>query len=69
MVISAFFEVRFLPVNLTLLSSRNLSVFASPSIAAVAYATIIPSVVQVNGYDPADPATEPGPEEQKEAAE
>ena len=38
-----------------------------PSVAAVAYATIIPSVVQVNGYDPADPATEPTPEEQKEA--
>jgi len=40
---------------------------APPSIAAVAYATVIPSVVQVNGYDPADPATEPKPEEQKEA--
>lgn len=38
-----------------------------PSTAAIAYATIIPSVVQVNGYDPADPATEPKPEEQKEA--
>ena len=38
-----------------------------PSVAAVAYATIIPSVVQVNGYDPADPATAPTPEEQKEA--
>lgn len=38
-----------------------------PSVAAVAYATVIPSVVQVNGYDPADPATEPTPEEQKEA--
>jgi S1-C subfamily serine protease len=38
-----------------------------PSVAAVAYATVIPSVVQVNGYDPADPATLPKPEEQKEA--
>jgi len=38
-----------------------------PSIAAIAYATIIPSVVQVNGYDPADPATVPTPDEQKEA--
>jgi len=40
---------------------------APPSIAALAYAAIIPSVVQVNGYDPADPATEAKPEEQKEA--
>jgi S1-C subfamily serine protease len=32
-----------------------------PSVAAVAYATVIPSVVQVNGYDPTDPATEPKP--------
>lgn len=38
-----------------------------PSTAAIAYATIIPSVVQVNGYDPAAPATEPSPEDQKEA--
>lgn len=38
-----------------------------PSVASVAYATIIPSVVQVNGYDPADPSTEPKPGEQKEA--
>ena len=38
-----------------------------PSTAALAYATIVPSVVQVNGYDPADPATEPTPEEQTEA--
>lgn len=38
-----------------------------PSVSAVAYATIIPSVVQVNGYDPADPSTEPTPGEQKEA--
>jgi len=38
-----------------------------PSVAAVAYATVIPSVVQVNGYDPADPPTEPKPQEQKEA--
>ena len=38
-----------------------------PSVAALAYATVIPSVVQVNGYDPADPATAPTPEEQKEA--
>jgi S1-C subfamily serine protease len=36
------------------------------STAAIAYATIIPSVVQVNGYDPAAPATEPSPEDQKE---
>jgi S1-C subfamily serine protease len=32
-----------------------------PSGAAVAYAAIIPSVVQVSGYDPANPATEPKP--------
>jgi len=38
-----------------------------PSVASLAYATVIPSVVQVNGYDPADPAAEPTPEEQKEA--
>ena len=38
-----------------------------PSIAAVAYATVIPSVVQVNGYDPADPDTIPKPEDKAEA--
>jgi len=38
-----------------------------PSVAALAYATVIGSVVQVNGYDPADPSTEPTPEAQKEA--
>jgi len=38
-----------------------------PSVAALAYATVIGSVVQVNGYDPADPATAPTPEAQKEA--
>ncbi len=40
-----------------------------PSAAAIAYATIIPSVVQVNGYDPADPATEPSPDGQTEVPE
>lgn len=30
-----------------------------PSVAALAYAKVIPSVVQVNGYDPADPAEKP----------
>jgi serine protease DegQ len=38
-----------------------------PAVSAVAYATIIPSVVQVNGYDPADPSTEATPEQQSEA--
>lgn len=38
-----------------------------PSTAAVAYATVIRSVVQVNGYDPADPETEATPQEQAEA--
>ncbi len=41
----------------------------APSVAAVAYATIIRSVVQVNGYDPADPETEPTPGEQREVPE
>lgn len=38
-----------------------------PSAAAVAYATVIRSVVQVNGYDPADAETLPAPEAQAEA--
>ena len=33
-----------------------------PSVSAIAYATIIPSVVQVSGYDPDDAEQEPEPE-------
>ncbi len=40
-----------------------------PSAAAVAYATVIGSVVQVNGYDPADPETEPSSDEQNTVPE
>lgn len=42
-----------------------------PSVSALAYANVIPSVVQVNGYDPADPEAKPEqaprPEGNKEA--
>lgn len=41
----------------------------APSAAAVAYATVIGSVVQVNGYDPGDPQAEPSPEDQTEVPE
>jgi S1-C subfamily serine protease len=40
-----------------------------PSAAAIAYATVIPSVVQVNGYEPNDPESEPSPEAQNEVPE